>query len=193
MPLPAAPVIQSLNRLVSFTKEEEQIIDDSFELKRFDKKEYLLENGSISGNEYFLLSGCTRTFILDENGREHTLAFSVENWWCGDLKSFIRCEPANYYIQALENTEALSISIANWRSLFHQIPQLDKAFKEIFQNALIARQERLIDNISLNASDRYLKFSEKYPALIERVPQKFIASYLGITPEFLSTIKARIS
>lgn len=179
------------SKLIPIGEQEQTYINNAFELMSFAKKEFLLKKGEVSGNEYFIVKGCIRAYITDEQGKEHTISFGIENWWCGDLKSFLLDTPADNQIQAIEDTQALAINRDNWKLLFYQIPLMEKAFRQIFQKAIIARHDRLIQNISLSAHDRYQGFLEKYPEFILRIPQKHIASYLGITPEFLSTIRSK--
>ncbi len=171
------------------TSKQEAEIKDCFVLKTFKKKEFLLQNGITSKHEFFVVDGCVRTFITDLNGIEHNIMFSIENWWCGDLKSFINHTSSSYSIQALENTVVLAINRNDWEKLTEQSEVFSSYTRSLFLIAVIAQQNRLVQNLSLTAIERYQYFISKFPALSQRISQKHIASYLGITPEFLSHIK----
>lgn len=171
------------------TPEEGAVIKNCFTLKTFNKKEFLLQNGITSKHEYFVVEGAVKTFITDLNGIEHNIMFSIENWWCGDLQSFINKESSSYSIQALEDTIVLAINRENWGKLTNDSLVFSNYTRELFQSTVIAQQNRLIQNLSFTAKERFHYFVSKSPTLLQRISQKDIASYLGITPEFLSFIK----
>jgi CRP-like cAMP-binding protein len=138
------------------------------------------------------VKGCLRTYTLDENGVEHIVMFGIEDWWVGDLYSFLTQSPASYFIDALEDTEVLQISKSNLDILYENIPKFERFFRLILQNAFIAQQKRINQNLSFTAEQRYIDFIEKYPQLEQRISQKHISSYLGITPVFLSMLRRKL-
>ncbi len=185
-----------MDKLAQHIKSQVTITDDTmgpilskFSEKHYNKKEHLLQFDSISNYEFFVTSGCLRTYIVDYNGVEHNIFFSIENWWSGDLQSFIDRTPASYSIQALENTTVLAISHESWKILINEVPEFLKYSRGLFRNAVIAQQNRIVQNLSFTAKERYQYFIEHYPNLVQRIAQKHIASYLGITPEFLSMLR----
>ncbi len=180
---------QHINSQVGISAEAMELVLRKFSEKHYNKKEHLLHFDSISNYEYFITRGCVRTYIVDYNGIEHNLFFSIENWWSGDLKSFIDRTPASYSIQALENTSVLAISHESWKILIDEVPEFLKYSRTLFRNAVIAQQNRIVQNLSFTAKERYQFFIEHYPNLVQRIAQKHIASYLGITPEFLSMLR----
>jgi len=182
-------LITHIKKEINLTSEQEAEIKDCFVLKTFKKKDFLLQNGIVSKYEFFIVDGCVRTFIPDLNGIEHNVMFSIENWWCGDLQSFINQTNSSYSIQALENTVVLAINKNDWEKLTQQSEVFSSYTRSLYQSAVIAQQNRLVQNLSLTAIERYKHFISKYPTLLQRVSQKHIASYLGITPEFFSFIK----
>ena len=139
-----------------------------------------------------MLSGCLRTFYVDNEGQEHIVRFAVENWWTADLGSFITQTPADYNVQCLEKTEVIQFSYNDIEELYIKIPKLERFFRIIIQNAYVASDKRIIQSFSMTAKERYLKFREQYPQIEQRVPQYMIASYLGITKEFLSKIRSQL-
>jgi CRP-like cAMP-binding protein len=157
------------------------------------KKEYLLRHGDICSYDYFIDSGCVKVCYINERGLEHIVKFAIEDWWVVDLDSFLNRTHSFYYIQAVENTAAFRLSKSNYDSLHQRIPAFEKFSKARWQNNFIAIQQRVGQNLSLTAEERYQHFKVKYPGLELRISQKLIASYLGITPEFLSVLRRRNS
>lgn len=175
---------------------------DNFEIDLFislldsvsvSKKEYLLRQGDICSYDYFINSGCVKVCYIDERGLENIVKFAIEDWWVVDLDSFLNRTPSFYYIQAVENTVAYRLSKSNYDLLHQRIPAFEKFSKTRWQHSFIAIQQRVGQNLSLTAEERYQQFKVKYPNLELRIPQKLIASYLGITPEFLSVLRRRNS
>ena len=128
---------------------------------------------------------------MDYNGIEHNISFAIENWWLGDLQSFINNAPANQNIQALEDTVTFSINQEDWNSLIKEIPEFVYYTRLLFRNTMFTHENRILQNLSFTAEERYLYFLNNYPDLSRRISQKHIASYIGITPEFLSMLRAK--
>ena len=168
-------------------------LQEYFTENKVNKKEYLLKAGDISRHEFFIVKGCLRTFVIDPNGAEHNVLFGTENWWVGDYASFSAKTPASYFIQALENTEVLAINRNDWTRLFAENKELQPYLITLFENAVIDQQRRIAKQISYTGEQKYLEFLEKRLELSQRISQKHIASYLGITPEFLSMIRKKLS
>jgi CRP-like cAMP-binding protein len=141
----------------------------------------------------FVEKGMLRTFTVDEKGNEPILQFSMEGWWIADLYSFLTEEPSIYNIEALEECELLLITKENWEILLAKVPAFERYFRLLIQNNLIATQRRLMSSLSESAEEKYTKLINNFPGCIQRVPQHMIASYLGITPETLSRIRAQMA
>jgi len=161
------------------------------EAKTVLKKQYLLRTGDVCRYDYFVNKGCLKVCYTDNKGVECVIKFAVENWWVVDLDSFLHRKPSFYYIQAVEDTELLQISKPNYDLLLREIPGLQKFSSERWQQGFIALQQRIIQNLSLTAEERYAHFKEKYPGLELRISQKLVAAYLGITAEFLSILRKK--
>jgi CRP-like cAMP-binding protein len=160
--------------------------------KKVKRKTILLKAGEICNFEAYVLKGCIRVFYIDENGFEIDLYFAVEDWWISDLASFSQQKPARLYIQALEDCELLSISYQQKEKLFKKAPIFERLFRLMIQRTHETMMNRLISNLSKSAEQRYLEFITKYPKMPQRIPQHFIAAYIGVSPEFLSKIKAKL-
>ena len=185
-------ILQNIAKHVSLTPEEETLFLYKTETKQFKAKSILLSAGEIATCTYFVNSGILRSFNINDNIIEHVLHFACEGWWIGDMYSYISEKPGNLFIEILEDAEVVIITKENQQQLYQEIPKLERFFRILAENSLVAHQERLMDNLSLTAEERFEKFCSKYPTLIQKVPQKQIASYIGVTPEFFSKMKSRL-
>ena len=185
-------ILQNIAKHVSLTPEEETLFLYKTETKQFKAKSILLSAGEIANCTYFVNSGILRSFNINDNIIEHVLHFACEGWWIGDMYSYISEKPGNLFIEVLEDSEVVIITKENQQQLYQEIPKLERFFRILAENSLVSHQERLMDNLSLTAEERFEKFCSKYPTLIQKVPQKHIASYIGVTPEFFSKMKSRL-
>jgi CRP-like cAMP-binding protein len=183
-------LLKNISRFITLTSEEEQYFTSILKLKKLKKKQYLLQEGDVSRHQYFVEKGCLRTYTVDEKGQEHIIQFAIEDWWTGDMYSFLTQTPARYTIDAIEDSELLCIEKKALEELYIKVPKFEKFFRHLLQNAFVSLQERIITNLSQPADERYCTFINKYSAMEKRLPLKQIASYLGITPESLSRIRS---
>lgn len=188
----AQPLLDYIARYVTLTPDEQQVLLASVIRRRYLKGQYIVQQGDVCQYESFVLAGCTKAFYVDPEGQEHIAMFAIENWWVTDLGSFITQKPADYNVLCLENTEVIQFSYDKLQQLYKEIPALERFFRIIIQNAFVASQDRVVQSMSMPAKERYLAFREKYPQIEQRVPQYMIASYLGITKEFLSKIRSQL-
>lgn len=185
-------ILQNIAKHVSLTTDEEALFLSKIEFKTFKSKTILLSPGEIVNTTYFVNSGILRSFNVNDNIIEHVLHFACEGWWIGDMYSYISQKPGNLFIEVLEDAEVAIITKKNQEELYLQIPKLERFFRILAENSLVSHQERLMDNLSLTAEERFEKFCTKYPTLIQKVSQKQVASYIGVTPEFFSKMKSRL-
>jgi CRP-like cAMP-binding protein len=186
-------ILQHVARYIQLSKTEVELFVSLLQQKTIYRKGFLLRQGDICKTENFITRGCLRTYSVDDNGVEHIVMFGVEDWWMGDLYSFLTQSPASYFIDALEDTEVLQISKPNLDKLYEQVPKFERFFRILFQNAFIAQQNRINQNLAFTAEQRYLEFMHRYPQLEQRIPQKQVAAYLGITPVFLSMLRKKFA
>lgn len=187
-----ALILKNISKHISLTPQEELLFLSKTETKKHKAKTILLSSGEISKSTYFVNSGILRSFNINDNIIEHVLHFACEGWWIGDMYSYISQKPENLFIEVLEDAEIVEITKENQQKLYQEIPKLERFFRILAENSLVSHQERLMDNLSLTAEERFEKFCKKYPTLIQKVSQKNIASYIGVTPEFFSKMKARL-
>jgi CRP-like cAMP-binding protein len=187
-----AQILENISKIVTLSPEEELLFLSKIETKHYKAKTIILNAGEVCKYSYFVNSGLLRSFNINDNIVEHVLSFACEGWWIGDMYSLLSQKPGNLFLEVLEDAEVVLLSKENQETLYHQIPKLERFFRIIVENSLVAYQERLMDNLSLTAEERFDKFCKKYPTLIQKVPQKQIASFIGVTPEFFSKMKARM-
>lgn len=153
------------------------------------RKTLLLKEGQSCKYFYFVNSGAVRAYILDKDNKESTIMFAMQDWWVTDMYCFLHEKPAMMYMETIEDSTLLLLSKKDLDSFLKSLPGFEKFFRILMQNAYTREQLRMMENLSLSAAERYDRFQIKYPQIARTVTQKSIASYLGITPEFLSTIR----
>ncbi|WP_317167611.1 Crp/Fnr family transcriptional regulator [Chryseobacterium sp. c4a] len=184
---------KNIIRYIDLSEEEFSQFTTPFQWKSFKKKDVVLQQGDFCLFEGFVLSGCFKIYYLNENGFEQTLYFAVEGWWITDIDSLINDVPSILNIEALLDSEVLMISKKDKEQLYETMPQIEKLFRIMNQQSSVALQRRILSLTGKTADKRYLEFLQKYPGLEQKLTQQQVASYLGITHEFLSKIRKRIS
>ncbi len=186
-------ILQNISRHIQLDKTETDYFLSLLKTRKLKRKEFLLKEGEVCKTENFIVKGCLRVYTIDNNGVEHIIMFGIEDWWVGDLYSFLTQTKASYFIDALEDTEILQITKSDLEKLYKRVPKFERFFRLILQNAFIALQQRINQNLSFSAEERYLDFISKYPKLEQRLTQKQVSAYLGITPVFLSMLRKKQS
>ncbi len=185
-------IIDSITRHIQLSAEEKAHFISLLQPKSYKRKQFVLQDGEICKYSTFVIKGCLRGFTVDQNGYEHVLNFAPVGWWIADMYSLLTQKPGILNIEALEDTDVLLLSKVKQEKLYHEIPQFERFFRIITENSLVSYQQRLIDNLSLTAEERYNNFCRRYPTLIQTLPKKQIASYIGVTPEFFSRMQHRM-
>jgi CRP-like cAMP-binding protein len=183
-------ILKNIAKHISLDQDEVSYFVALLRPKQVPRKEYILKEGQLCKDINFVHSGNLRAYYLDKSGKESTIMFAVADWWLTDMYCFINQQPAMLNIEALEDSCIFQLQKSDLDDLYVKIPKFERFFRIIMQNAYIREQLRVIQNLSLSAEERYRNFLEKYPQIVQQVTQKQIASYLGITPEFLSMIRA---
>lgn len=186
------PLIDYFEKLLPLNEEEKSTMQDVFQERRVKRRQFILQEGDICKYNTFVVEGCFKMYLVDANGKEHNLQFAIENWWIGDIGSFHSEEPSRLNIEAIENSIVLQIKKEDQWKLFVEYPKFNRIFRVIAENAMVSLQNRVLQNISSTAEERYLEFLEKHPNLFNRISNVQIASYIGVTPEFLSKIRKEI-
>ncbi|UBM59531.1 Crp/Fnr family transcriptional regulator [Marinilongibacter aquaticus] len=180
-----------LEKFIPLESKEYEQIRTFFRTETVRKKEDLLSEGQVCHSHYFVLKGILRKFFINEKGTEQTTEFAIENWWMTDTFSFLNDTASEFFIQAVEKCELLSIRAEAQEKLLQEHPVMEKYFRCIYQKAYAANQMRFKYLYGFSSEERYTHFLKKQPKFLQRVPQYLIASYLGFTPEYLSEIRKK--
>jgi CRP-like cAMP-binding protein len=179
-----------ITRIIDLTKEEKQLFSQLIEMMSFKRGDLILSVGQVCKYEYFVLSGCIRSYYIDKKLNDITTMFAIEGYWTGDLHSFHKGIPSEYGLEVLEESLIIRISKSKLEEIYKRIPKFERYFRILLQNRVIAIDDQLA-NIAMGAQTAYEHFLKRFPRMEQRVPLKHIASYLGITPTYLSRIRRK--
>jgi CRP-like cAMP-binding protein len=174
---------------ITLTAEEEALFVSQLKLRTVKRKQFIEQPGYVSTQRTYVVKGALRAFAIGTDGQEHTLVLAVEDWFIDDLGSFLRQEPAQLYVEALEDSTLIQWSYESEQLLLRHIPRFANVLLHRTQQVALLWQRRVISQLSLSAEARYAEFATTYPTLVQRLPLYLIASYLGMTREFLSKIR----
>jgi CRP-like cAMP-binding protein len=186
-------ILLNVSRYITLTDDERDTFTSLLERKMVPRKTVLLRAGDICQFEGYIVKGCARIYHIDINGCEIILSFAVEDWWISDIASFHEQKPSKFFIEALEKTELLMLSARSKQRLLNEIPKFEHVFRMLVQRNLCTIQNRLVSTIGKSAMERYVEFVTLHPTVPPRVPQYHIASYIGVSPEFISIIRRRLA
>lgn len=186
-------LLKNIASFIQLTDEEKEYFLSILKPKKLRKRQYHIQAGDMCRYEAYVVKGCLRQYYVDDAGVEHTVSFAVEDWWTSDMYGLITGNPSLTNIEAIEESELLFIEKNDFDKLLDKIPKFERLFRIKLQRAFVAHQRRIIENMSMPAEQRYLNFIEQFPSLEQRLPQRLIASYLGITPESLSRIRKSLA
>jgi len=184
-------ILKNISKHISLDQEEENYFQSLLIYREVPKKTLLLAEGHVCKQLSYVHSGTLRSYCLDKDGKESTIMFAIADWWVTDMYCYLNEKPAMMFIETIEDSCIFQLSRENFDKLFTSITKFERFFRILMQNAYTREQLRIIENLTLTAEERYDRFINRYPQLLKQVTQKQIASYLGITPEFLSTIRKK--
>jgi CRP-like cAMP-binding protein len=187
------PLITFFDSYVPLEAQERDELCRRVKERSLKRKDFLLQEGQVCRYYGFVTSGCLRTYAIDHAGKEHNLQFAAENDWVVDISSFYSEKPGRLFIETMEPSQLLLIEKSDVIELYRRYAKFVRYFKVIFENKFVEMQNRVLQNISSTAEERYMAFLEQYPKLSNRIPSVHIASYLGVTPEFLSKVRRDLS
>lgn len=186
-------ILNNVKEQIQLTEEEQELFASKLKPDSIRKKEYLLQAGNICHYQYFITVGCLKKYYINEEGIERIFRFAAENQWVGDVNSFWPKTPTTFNIIALEDSEIVKLEKANLEQLFNEIPNLERYFRILGIKEQQLQQRRIKQSLSCSTKERYLDFRQDYPDLELRISQKEIASYLGVTPQFLSKLRGQLT
>ena len=183
-------LIKNIRKYIDLSDKEANEISNYFEQNKVSKKVILLEKGDISDFTLFVSTGCLKMYSVDEHGVEHIIQFASEDWWISDLYSFLTGNPSEYYIESVKDSTYLKLTKEQREALLENHPKMERFFSILSEFNIVHSRKRIVDLMQTPAKERYEKFCRMYPTIVNDVPLKHIASYIGVTPEFLSKLRS---
>ena len=185
-------LIKNISKHIILSPEELAVFEGFWTERTLKKGEYLLRNSDVCRHDSYVVSGALKAFYVNsENGNEEIIYFAIDDWWATDMDSFSKQKPSIYNIQALEKTTVLQVNYHHFQKLLTELPVLERYFRLILEGYLGALQKRVVFHHVYDAERRYYDFLENYPAVASKVPQYLIASYVGVSAEFISRIRKK--
>ena len=185
--------LENIGRYVTLSIDEVDRLLSIVRTTRIRKRQFIDQPGYTCGYRNYVVQGAFRSFYLDQEGRDHTVQIAIEDWFVSDFYSYITQTPATLFVEALENAIILQMKYEDIEQLCGEIHALSEYFRITTERAFTFSRKRALSNMSLSAEERYLEFLERYPGIANRVPQKIMASYLGMSAEFMSKIRKRLA
>ncbi|MBC9934236.1 Crp/Fnr family transcriptional regulator [Chitinophaga qingshengii] len=182
-------LIKYIKQYVPITASDIALIEEAFTYRKMEKGELLLKNEEICRHQNFVLKGFMKTYHVSPTGNEHCILLVPAEKWVADLNSYLNQAPSTVIIKAITNTEVLQLSKPSFDCILDKSPSLERFFRKMYQDALCAHHKKIIDTLTLPAKARYINFMKIHPDIVQFVPLKDIASYLGMTPEYLSSLR----
>lgn len=183
------PIVKNISRLIDLTDEEKEIFISHLRIVKVKKKQFVVQPNFVCQNRSYVLKGALQTYLVANEGQEHVIALSVEDWWTSDFASYITQEPATLFVEAIEDSTLIQLSYKDEQELYKQIPKFERFFRLQVERSGVAIQKRMLWSISKTAEERYDELVSRHPHFLKRFPQYIIASYLGMTTQFLSKIR----
>lgn len=185
-------IIANINKYVTLTDEEVEKLIAIISIKEIKRRELIDQPDYICRYRNYIEKGAFRSYFIDNDGKEHTVQIAVEDWFVSDFYSYITQTPATLYVEAMEHSTILQMTYDDIEGLCKEIHSLSEYFRVSTERAFAFSRKRALSSLSLTAEERFVELEDRYPNIVNRVPQKVIASYLGMTPEFMSKIRKRI-
>ncbi len=184
-------ILQNIARYVDLTSWEQQALSALLSTRTLEKRDFLEHPGHVCHHQTYVVQGALRSYLIADDGSEHTVQFAIEDWWISDFNSYIAQEPATLHVEAIETTQVLQLHFNDAEQLCRDYPRFERYFRLVAQKAFAFAQKRMLTNLSMDAETRFIRFNELYPSIVQRVPQYALASYLGMSAEFLSKVRKR--
>jgi len=186
-----SPIVKNVSRFIGLTAEEEAIFVARLRIVRVKKKQFLVQPGFVSRYRNFIVKGALQTYLVGNDGQQHVIGLSVEDWWASDFASYINREPATLFVEAVEDSVVIQLAYEDEQELYRLVPKFERFFRMQVERSVVASQKRMLWSLSKTAEERYEEWISRYPHFPQRFPQYVIASYLGMTTQFLSKIRNR--
>ena len=185
----ATSLFEYFGKILPLQENEKEELRSRMKERNIRRRQFILQEDDVCKHYTYVVSGCFRMFSVDQKGSEHNIQFAAESDWISDIGSFFSEKPGKLFIEGMEPSLILQIEKKDLLFLYINYPKFDRNFRVIVENKFVELQNRVLQNISSTVEERYTAFLEQYPNLANRLPSTQIASYLGVTPEFLSKVR----
>lgn len=186
-------ILNNIKRYVSLTIEDEEEFSSIVRTTKVKRRQFIVQPNFVCRYQTYVVQGAFRSYFVTDEEVDHTIQFAIEDWFISDFNSYINQEPASLYVQALEDSVVQQISYEDVEHLCDRNPKFEKFFRLVAQKSFAFSQRRILSNLGKTAEERYLEFEKLYGSIMQRVPQYTVASYLGMSAEFLSKIRKRLA
>ncbi|SHJ28218.1 Crp/Fnr family transcriptional regulator [Aquimarina spongiae] len=185
-------ILTNINRYVSLNEEDEKQFCAIVRTTKVRRRQFIVQPDFVCSHQTYILKGAFRSYFVNNEGVDHTIQFAIEDWFISDFNSYINQSPASLFVEALEDSIVQQISYTDVENLCRANPKFERFFRLVAQKSFAFSQRRVLSNLGKTAEERYVEFENLYPSIVKRVPQYTLASYLGMSPEFLSKIRKRL-
>ena len=182
-----------MSRFVDLDQEARAALNKIVKTRKIRRRQFIVQPGFTCTHQSHVVQGALRVYFISPEGTDHTIQFAIEDWWISDFYSYVHQQPASLYVEALEDSTIQQIGFEDTEKLCTEFPIFERFFRLVAQKAFAFSQRRVLSNLEKTAEERYLEFYDLYPSIVQRVPQYMLASYLGMTPEFLSKIRNKLA
>ncbi|WP_394749920.1 Crp/Fnr family transcriptional regulator [Spongiimicrobium salis] len=182
-------LLNNIAKYVRLKPEETEKLVSILHTKKIKRRQFIDQPGYICQYRNYIVQGTFRSYFIDNDGKEHTVQIAIEDWFVSDFYSYITQTPATLFVEALEDSKIVQMRYEDIEGLCKEVHPLSEYFRISTEKAFAFSRKRTLSNLSMTAKERYLDLLDRYPDIVKRVPQKVIASYLGMTPEFMSKIR----
>lgn len=186
-------ILNNIKRYVSLNKEDEKQFAAIVRTTKVKRRQFIVQPNFVCSHQSYVLKGAFRSYFVNDEGLDHTIQFAIEDWFISDFNSYINQEPASLFVEALEDSVVQQIAYNDVEKLCDENPKFERFFRLVAQKSFAFSQRRVLSNLGKSAEERYLEFQALYPSIVQRVPQYALASYLGMSAEFLSKIRKRLA
>lgn len=185
-------ILNNIKRYVPLDQDDEQQFISIVRTTKIRRRQFIVQPNFVCSHQTYVLKGAFRSYFVNNEGLDHTIQFAIEDWFISDFNSYLNQNPASLFVEALEDSIVQQISYEDVESLCDKNPKFERFFRLVAQKSFAFSQRRVLSNLGKSAEERYLEFLNLYPSVVQRVPQYALASYLGMSAEFLSKIRKRL-
>lgn len=186
-------ILDNIKRYIELSREDEDRFTAIVRTSRVKKRQFIVQPRFVCTSQTYVVKGALRSYFVTDQGVDHTIQFAIDDWFISDFNSYISQTPASLYVEALEDSLIQQIGYNEVEELCLSNSKFERYFRLVSQKAFAFSQRRILSNLNKTAEERYTEFQSNYPDIVQRVPQYALASYLGMSAEFLSKIRKRLA